>query len=321
MILFRSYAPTANIAKKPPNGYLSGVKRERIRGGLRWAAAVFCLACLAVFLRDVWGRRAEVEAVLSSSLSSPGLMAAELALMVANLGVEALRWRMVRGLFTDGDAKDDITASLRAISLGNATPGNMGEHLGRALVYADTRQATWASAAASVLQTATIALFGAAACAVLSASGAAVPATAVRIGAAAFAVMCVLAALMAYVFRGRAKLMPGRGRRLAEAALLNAAKVLVFSTQFFLFLRAGRACDGAILFAAVLLYYHLVTLTPRVNIVDVGVKGGMASYVFANGLCDGAAVASAVILIWVINIVAPSVIGFASLSVRRRGGQ
>lgn len=320
--LFLVVHSVANIAKKPPNGYLSSVNRRRFRRAWQWAVAVFCLACLVVFLRDTWARWGDVEAALASSLSSPGLMAAELALMAANMVVETLRWRRVRSVFAEGDLLDDIMASLRAVSLGNATPGNVGEHVGRALVYDDLRHATHASLAASVLQTATIALMGAAACAFLWSQGAAVPPVALRAGAVAFVAvfLCLSAAVavVAYFRWVQVELREGWGGSLVAAAWLNALKVGIFSLQLFLFLRAGSAAGGATLFAAVVFYYYLVTLTPRVNIADIGVKGGLASYVFVNGLCDDAAVTSAVILIWATNIVLPSVIGFASLSFNRR---
>lgn len=310
----------AKIVKKPPNAYLSGVK-TRLRRIARWAVAAFCAACLAVFVHDVWSRWVDVEVAIAEALASPALMAAELALMAANLGVETLRWRSVRGIFTGGVAADDVAASLRAISLGNATPGNVGEHVGRCAAYADKRGAAVASVAASVLQTATIALLGMAACALLSSGGASVPTAAMRIGVAAFTAMCVVAAFAAAVLRKRVRPRAGWGGRLAAAALLNVSKVAVFSAQLFMLLRAGSDADSASLFAAVVFYYYLVTLTPRVNIIDLGVKGGLASYVLANGMCAEAAATSAVIIIWVINILLPSAIGFASMPLRRRVSQ
>lgn len=306
----------ANIAKNAPIAYLSGVK-TRFRRIAQWVVAVFCAVCLAAFVHDVWSRRADVVVAMTKALTSPALMAAELALMVANLGVETLRWRSVRGIFTGGGAADDVAASLRAISLGNATPGNVGEHVGRCAAYADKRRAAVASVAASALQTAVIAMLGMAACALLSSGGRPVPQVAMNIGAAAFAAMCVFAAVAAVALRRRVLPQAGWGGRLAAAALLNALKVGIFSFQLFLLLSEGSDADNAGLFAAVVFYYYLVTLTPRVNIIDIGVKGGLASYVLANGMCAEATVVSAVIVIWAVNIVLPSAIGFASMPFRR----
>lgn len=306
----------ANIAKKPSNVYLS-VMKTRARSIARWCVASLCVVCLAVFVHDAWGRWADVEAALTGALTSPGLMAAELALMVANLGVETLRWRSVRGIFTGGSAADDAAASLRAISLGNATPGNVGEHVGRCAAYADKGRAAVASVAASALQTAVIALLGMAACAFLSSGGAAVPPLAMRMGAAAFAVMCAIAIVAAAALRKRVRPMAGWGARLAAATLLNALKVGIFSLQLLLLLRAGSNADGDALFAAVVYYYYLVTLTPRVNIIDIGVKGNLASYVLASGMCAEATVTSAVVVIWAVNILLPSAIGFVTMPLKR----
>lgn len=306
----------ANIAKKPSNVYLS-VMKTRARSIARWCVASLCVVCLAVFVHDAWGRWADVEAALTGALTSPGLMAAELALMVANLGVETLRWRSVRGIFTGGSAADDAAASLRAISLGNATPGNVGEHIGRCGSYADKGRAAVASVAASALQTAVIALLGMAACAFLSSGGAAVPPLAMRVGAAAFAVMCAIAIVAAAALRKRVRPRAGWGARLAAATLLNALKVGIFSLQLLLLLRAGSNADGDALFAAVVYYYYLVTLTPRVNIIDIGVKGNLASYVLASGMCAEATVTSAVVVIWAVNILLPSAIGFVTMPLKR----
>ena len=71
----------------------------------------------------------------------------------------------------DNDFKSDFTATLRSIALGNATPGNIGEHAGRGMSYADTGKAAIISILASVLQTADIAVLGIAGAAGLWMSG------------------------------------------------------------------------------------------------------------------------------------------------------
>lgn len=289
-----------------------------IRSWGKPVVAVFCIVCLVVFIRNLSVSWNDVAASISSFLRRPWLVTVEVALMILNIGVESVRWRCVRRAFTQGSWADDVKASLRGVSLGNVTPGNVGEHVGRASSYPEHGKAGAASVLSSVLQTAVIALMGGAAS--LGLARADGGHTVGIVGLCVFIVLAILTFLCGGSLLRKFGVRVGWSGGLCAAAFVNVLKVCVFSFQFALLL-SGGGWPSPILFQSTLLYYFLITVIPRVNLIDVGVKGGVASWVFGSGLCSEATVNAAVIFIWVLNIVLPSIVGFATFVIRRKVSQ
>lgn len=288
-----------------------------LRKAAKIATAVFCVACLVVFCERVWQGRSGIAASFTFFFSSSLLLCAELFLMCANLALETLRWKAVRSIFARGSLRDDALATLRGVGLGNVTPANIGEHVGRAMSYSDKRSATLASVVASVIQTAAIVTLGFISSILFSLScDSPIPSEATIFCLFGSIASIITAALFFILFRKRLPPRSVWGWRVAIAFALNLTKVSVFSLQLAILLSAGEP-PSPLLFLAVAVYYFFVTVVPRVNIIDVGVKGGLASWILTP-LCDGDVVASAVIFIWALNIVVPSVAGYASLAVGSR---
>lgn len=289
-----------------------------IRSWGKPVVAVFCIVCLVVFIRNLSVSWNDVSASISSFLRRPWLVTVEVALMILNIGVESARWRCVRRAFTQGSWADDVKASLRGVSLGNVTPGNVGEHVGRASSYSEHGKAGAASVLSSVLQTAVISLMGGIAS--LGLARAEGGHTVAIIGFGVFTVLAFFVIFCGESLLGKMGVSVRRSRGLCMAALVNVLKVCVFSFQF-AFLLNGGMWPSLIIFESTLLYYFLITVIPRVNLIDVGVKGGVASWVFGSGLCPAVTVNAAVIFIWVLNIVLPSIVGFATFVIRRKVSQ
>lgn len=268
---------------------------------------VVCVACLAYFAVVFAGRWGGVGDSLWLIASRPWLIVAEACLMLAGVAVETLRWSVLRRGFMGGSLVADSLATLRSIALGNSTPFNLGEHAGRAISYSSRREAAAVSLLASVVQTAAILALG-------FTGGLAVRSLGMSLPRAGGVAAC--AALGAAVFGLAMAWRRGVGRGRAMAAVgwafaVSAVKVALFSFQLFLLLRACGGAGGS-LYCAVLFYYLCVTVTPRVSIVDVGVKGMWAAGVFAPWTGEEGAVAATVVL-WLINIVVPSCAGFVVL--------
>lgn len=268
---------------------------------------VVCAVCLVYFcagLADRWGG---VVRSLGLMAGRPWLMVAEVALMVAGVGVETLRWAALRRGFMGGRLTDDLLATLRSIALGNSTPLNLGEHVGRGMTYARHRMATILSVLSSVVQTAAILLLGFGGGLAVRRLGMNIP-VAGGVAAAAALVACLIGVGMTWRKRRR---WARAASALCLAFCLAGVKVLMFSFQLFLLLRAGGA-EGDGLYAAVLFYYLCVTVSPRVNIVDIGVKGAWAVGIFRPWACEEG-IFAATVMMWAINIVVPSLAGYVVL--------
>ncbi len=277
------------------------------------------VAALAYFLCQLSGRWGEVADAVRRI--ETWVVVTEVVLMIAVVVVEAVRWSLMRRAFVSGGSFGrDFVASLRGTALGNSTPGGVGEHVGRASAYAGERVASgWASVCSSVAQTVAIGLAGTAGGVALCVGGVGFPAAALGWGLAALVVLGIVAGVACYVWRGRI----GRvarfvgGRRLGWVFVAGSwgvavLKVCLFSFQLWLLLVACGVGGGGYLYAAVLVYYLCVTLTPRLSIVDVGVKGAWSLAVL-GGFGGAEAISAAVILLWGLNVVVPSVCGFVAM--------
>lgn len=270
-----------------------------------------CLACLAYFAASFAGRWGGVGESACIIASRPWLIVVEAVLMLVGVAVETLRWSVLRRGFMGGGIKADCLATLRSIALGNSTPFNLGEHVGRGMSYSCRRVAAAVSLLASVVQTAAILALGFAGGLVVRSLGMSLPRAG---GVAACAAIAAAGFGLAMAWRRRGR----RGRAMAAVGLafgVSVVKVALFSFQLFLLLAACGGAGGG-LYWAVLFYYLCVTVTPRVNIFDIGVKGMWAAGIFAPWVGEEGAVAATVVL-WLVNIVAPTCAGYVVLLVGR----
>ena len=60
---------------------------------------------------------------------------------------------------------------------------------------------------------------------------------------------------------------------------------------------------------AILAFYLFVTITPSLPVADVGIRGSWAIIVFSHFTDNIAAIAMAVVLLWVVNSVLPMLTG------------
>lgn len=296
----------------------------------RIAAFVLTVVCLAYFVWQLTDSYVDVIGSFHTIGSQTTLIIAEFALMLMGIVVETVRWSIIRRFFTGGTLKADIIGTLRAISLGNATPANLGEHVGRAMGYDSKGRAFAASFIASVIQTTAIVILGSSGSVFIWEEFSRYHTRALfslPICLAMFIPILLGCFLFLYIKLGaqRDKLKRFIGRRgfasmFYTSLLLNILKVCIFSTQLFLILNIGCHGNQFTLMATVFVYYLYVTVVPRINIIDIGIKGSLAAFFF-EPFVETQFIFSASIFIWALNIILPSVLGFISLLFRKRNAQ
>lgn len=289
--------------------FFSAFTTMKIRRVLNVAVTVFCLVCLVLFCHRIWVDRDSISASFATFFYYKWLIFIEVLLMGVNILIESLRWMVLRRVFTSGSYADDLTATLRSISLGNMTFANIGEHVGRFLSYNDKKSAGAASLVASVIQTASIVFSGVISLAFLNFFNF-IPQNILYISLAAISISVVVGILIIFISFRYFHFPAGWGRGISLAFALNIAKLLVFSFQLALLLTPGMM-PCALIFTSVVLYYFFVTIVPRINIIDIGVKGGIAAWMFSS-FAQSSFISSSVIFIWALNIVFPSLFGFFS---------
>ncbi len=109
-----------------------------------------------------------------------------------------------------------------------------------------------------------------------------------------------------------------RHKELLVILLLSAIRYLVFTTQYYLLLRFfGLTLTFFHAFELIAVVYFITTLIPSIALTELGIRGSVAIWVFAlyqpfTGMIPevfNAAVLSASVSLWLINIGAPAIIG------------
>lgn len=261
--------------------------------------------------------------------ANPWWIAAALALLPANVGLEAYRWhRLVRRIAPEVTFGETLGAVLSGYPLGLVTPGRLGDYAGRAFYLRHAGK--WELAALTFAERmATLA------CSLVAGLVALVPflvtrtdvpvfawATVCGVGliAAAFFTYLLLhprvaKQLLAFVlperFAHRLRVLDAFDRRDARSLLsLSALRYGIFSAQF-VFLVFAFAPGAAWLptVGGVVLVFFAKSAIPSFTLADLGIREGAAVY-FLGVLGIGTAAAfNAAFLLFCVNLLLPSLVG------------
>lgn len=286
---------------------------------------------LALLTLGYLGHIVEPEAIVGAARKAePIWIVAAVALVPLNLGLEAYRWhRLVRRLAPEVRLGQSLGAVLSGYPLGLATPGRVGDYVGRALYL--PQAGAWELAALTFAERmATLA------CCLVFGLAALVP-FALTHGAAvggAWRVVLVAGALGAGVLLAALLNPRAAGRRLAAALpwararellavlgrlgpreattllALSAVRYAVFSAQFGLLVLAFE--PGArlgLVAAGVALTYFAKSAIPSVTLADLGIREGAAVFFFGALGLSGAAAFDAAFLVFCVNILLPAAAG------------
>ncbi len=305
----------------------------RVSVAPRWlfaAKAVLAAVAVAGLVRLV--HPADVRAAWAAA--DVRWLAAALALLPLNVGLEAVRWgRLVQRVVPGVRMRDAVLAVVGAYPMGLLTPGRVGDFVGRAAFLPGVSAGTSAALTfGERMATLLCCLAGGLAALAVNPAAEAAPAAAwTAVGVWAALAAAVLAAAFVSPRRtGRllAAAVPVRAVRTALAAFeqvprgesavlvaLSFARYAVFSAQFALLVHAfapGAAWGGVV--AGVAVVYLLKSALPQVTLGDLGVREGVAVFVLAGAGVAPAEALNASLAVFVVNLVLPALAGVPMLS-------
>ncbi len=258
-----------------------------------------------------------------------GWIAAAVALLPANVGLEAYRWhRLVRRVAPGVRFRETLAAVLSGYPLGLATPGRLGDYVGRAfyLRHADKwalAALTFAERMATLAVTLSVGLValgpfllaqtdlpGGAVAALLVAAGVVV-ATFVYLLLHPRAARRRLGRWLPARFAPRLDVLGAFDRRDARALLaLSALRYGVFSAQFVCLVLAFAPGTGWLAAATgVVLVFFAKSAIPSFTLADLGIREGAAVFFLGVLGVGGAAAFNAAFLLFCVNIVGPALVG------------
>lgn len=276
------------------------------------------------------GHVVEWDAIAEASRTAHlGWIALALALLPANVGLEAYRWhRLVRRLAPEVRFRQTLGAVLSGYPLGLVTPGRLGDYAGRsfylrhapawdlaALTFAErmaTLGCTLAVGLASLVpflmtQTGLPVLAWATVCGV----GGVATGVFVYLLLHPQAAKRLFAAVLPERFAPRLEVLDAFDQHDARSLLgLSALRYAIFSAQFVVLVFAFA--PGAAWFqtaVGVVLVFFAKSAVPSFTLADLGIREGAAVY-FLGALGIGAAAAfNAAFLLFCVNLLVPSLVG------------
>lgn len=303
---------------------------------IRWGVlvAVAFYLCLAVQAQDsrAWS------GAFGMLLQWPLLLA--LLLGGASWVVEAHKWKLLVEPLQPVSLGGALRATLVGTSMGVFTPNRTGEWLGRALQTNEGMRARAGLAAllGSTAQTVTTALFGLLALLmvpVVVRSGGivkdALPTLSIIAGSCAVVLLWLyfhpraLHALTGILPLPRS-IKQASGHLLRYASLdrtrflgWSALRYLLFAAQFaLLIVVCTGTTDGASTLVAVPIIYLATTLVPTMLLSELGVRGSAAVALLAPAGMSEPGILVACLTMWLMNVVAPAVIGVVLLWAERK---
>ena len=247
-------------------------------------------------------------------------------LMPVNWGLETLKWKKL--LRSQVPFPALLRSIVAGITVGFVTPGRSGEFIGRVLFLNDDNKSRvfYLSSIGGMAQTAASLIVG-------------VPfvfiwrsdpfITEIVIGSAAVYLFAFLRFdILNRFFSSRPFLqkygmiidqndLPGFDTQI-WVLLLSFLRFAVYTFQYVLLLRFfGIGADMVTLFTHSVVYLLVQTFSPLMPLLDFSYRGASALYVFNGFTENNVAILSAVMIVWLINLVIPAVAGYLFILKRK----
>ena len=316
--------------------YIHTLKRSIKDNDYLWVVKIAILFFVLIFLykelQSSWSKGDLIN--LLSHKFNYDLISLIVALIPFNWGLESLKWKVLTSSLVKQSFLTCFKAVLTGLSLNQVAPMNFGDIVGR-VAHLNTKQKAQGVGLlmlGSALQLSVTLFFG-----ILGIYF--IVANQIKgwndelgfiLGAVVLGVICISAVV---IFKNRflARVSPLIGKyltalkqltssQITQAALLSVLRYLVFSMQFIIALYLFEiSLPMTTLLAGVTWIFLVKTVVPSLNLLsDLGLREFSALYFFAFYDVPEISVAAATLLIWLLNVILPSVFGaFFILGIKR----
>jgi hypothetical protein len=262
-----------------------------------------------------------------------------LILMPVNWGLEAFKWQMLIAYIEKVKYSNAVRSVLTGISMSLFTPNRVGEFFGRVftLKLNDPFKGVLLTIAGSISQLMATLIFGLMSMLVFMKVYSSNNEPWFSYFYVGIVILVLLVCVMMVMLFLRAPLLsagvhslirPGWKKiheyisvlqsvsrsTLLKVLLLSLLRYMVFSTQFYLLLRAfDLEIPFHDAFILISMTYFVVTAIPTVALIDLGIRGSVAIFFISMYFPDKSFVAASILyattLIWIINLALPALLG------------
>jgi hypothetical protein len=280
--------------------------------------SIVAAALWFIWLRLSSGDMGQFRNIVQRGIPIP-VWAALVVLAIVNRGLEIFKWQNLVKTFTAISLQESFRQVMGAMTAAVFTPAGVGEYGVKALYYdgKSARRVVFLNLLCNGAQMAITVVFGLAGLAYLNLEFHLLGAKFVLFGLVALGfILSILYigrrfSVKGYSFENAISKLGGIPRNIHRKNLLLAfLRYAAFSHQYFLILWAlGIPLDYPTTMALVCSVYFLSSSLPTFQFLDFAVKGGVAVFFFGLFGIDGWLPLFAATLIWLLNVVAPVLIG------------
>lgn len=262
-------------------------------------------------------------------------------IMFLNWGFESIKWHFLVSKYQLISYVTAVKGVLIGLPLALITPNRIGEIGGRAIVLKQHyEQGVFATFVGSFMQLLTTLLFGAFGFALYALASPQYDLITMLLYVALVCLALGIPIVVFFVFlckrhavrllylrvvgkqwyRKTKRMMLAYGRRdLRKVLLLSIVRYCVFGGQYALLMNMFLPELTSIqLFVGITLTYFFTTIIPTTVLGEVGIRGAVAMQIFAEYTSNASAVFQVSMLLWVVNIVFPTLLGSILLVVKKR---
>jgi hypothetical protein len=250
-------------------------------------------------------------------------------LLSLNWGIESFKWKLITAEIERISFGKSIRSVLAGLCIGNLTPGRIGEFAGRVLFFSPENRSRISIThfVCGLTQLFTTVVFGIFALGFLLNTGVNQKNDmAILLGACSCFLFLLLVLVVRinkiYTWLARLKFMQRfdlgnvnyQRSTIVQLLLLSCIRYFVFSYQYFLLLKiCGIKAESFQVFCAIAVSFMLMSSIPMISFIEVAIRAAIAVMLFGQFQENSLQLVTASTLLWLINIVIPSVIGYVFL--------
>ena len=286
-------------------------KKIGIKELIHYSAIIIAFLGILFFINKIRNEEINLYEVFKEVIKDKNLIFIELLLFILNFSLETIRWKILYRNIENISFRQSLKTVLLATAFGNTTPGGLGEHIARINGKAEIKGSLVISVIASFLQTTTIVLFALFAFIAVGFS------LAINRYIILFIIIFIIIIIFILVLKSAKNnvirdflnsILSFDRKIIFKALGFNILRYIVFSSQLFLLLNNSNEKFDTEILIQIPIYYLMITIIPVQRILDIGIKGSVAIYVFGN-LLDVSEISSSILFIWLLNTLVPSLIG------------
>ena len=286
-------------------------KKIGIKELIHYLAIIIAILGILFFINKIRNEEINLYEVFKEVIKDKNLIFIELFLFILNFSLETFRWKILYRNIENISFLQSLKTVLLATAFGNSTPGGLGEHIARINGNAEIKGSLVTSVIASFLQTTTIVLFALFAFVTIGFS------LVINRYTILFLIISISFIIFILVLKSDKNnvvrdflnsILSFDRKKIFKALGFNTLRYIVFSFQLFLLLNNSNEKLDIEILIQIPIYYLMITIIPVQRILDIGIKGSVAIYVFGN-LLDVSEISSSILFIWLLNTLVPSLIG------------